>query len=130
MPPRIPQLSPLAKRLLWGIIPILICGAVFFSTPGKSAWLPPCIFYKLTGIYCPGCGNTRALHALLHGELLRSLHNNLLLIPAILLLALLFFKPNLTLHPTLCKSVAVVVILFWILRNLPCFPFTLLAPLP
>lgn len=129
MPPRIPQLSPFAKRLLCGIIPILICGAVFFSTPGKSVWLPPCFFYKFTGLHCPGCGNTRALHALLHGDVLLALRNNLLLIPAILLLALLCFKPQLTLSPALCKSVAVIVILFWVLRNLPWSPFTLLAPL-
>ena len=33
--------------------------------------LPGCVFYQFTGLYCPGCGMTRALHALVHGDLAR-----------------------------------------------------------
>ena len=33
---------------------------------------PPCLFHLATGYYCPGCGGTRAVSALLHGQLLRS----------------------------------------------------------
>ena len=33
----------------------------------------PCPFQRFTGLYCPGCGGTRALKALLHGDLLLSL---------------------------------------------------------
>ena len=29
----------------------------------------PCLFHLVTGAYCPGCGGTRALLALLHGRL-------------------------------------------------------------
>ena len=35
--------------------------------------LLPCIFHKLTGLYCPGCGGTRAVAFLLHGDFLHSL---------------------------------------------------------
>lgn len=37
--------------------------------------LPPgyCLFDKYLGIYCPGCGGTRALYALLHGHFLKAL---------------------------------------------------------
>lgn len=32
----------------------------------------PCVFQELTGLYCPGCGGTRAVKALLKGDLLTS----------------------------------------------------------
>ena len=35
--------------------------------------VPPCYFHQLTGLYCPGCGGTRAWIALLHGHFLHSL---------------------------------------------------------
>lgn len=34
--------------------------------------LNPCIFHKLTGLYCPGCGGTRATLSLLQGHALIS----------------------------------------------------------
>lgn len=33
----------------------------------------PCFFSSVLGIYCPGCGGTRALSALLHGHFLRAI---------------------------------------------------------
>lgn len=32
----------------------------------------PCLFHWITGLYCPGCGGTRAIGALLQGQLLKS----------------------------------------------------------
>lgn len=29
----------------------------------------PCVFHSLTGLYCPGCGGTRAVKCLLRGDL-------------------------------------------------------------
>lgn len=32
----------------------------------------PCAFHSITGLYCPGCGGTRAVRAFLHGDILMS----------------------------------------------------------
>ncbi|WP_242939713.1 DUF2752 domain-containing protein [[Clostridium] polysaccharolyticum] len=32
----------------------------------------PCLFYRLTGYYCPGCGGTRAVKAFLSGDFIKS----------------------------------------------------------
>jgi len=36
-----------------------------------SIWsiIPPCLFHRMTGYYCPGCGATRSVYALLHGRI-------------------------------------------------------------
>ena len=34
-----------------------------------------CVFNKLTHLCCPGCGGTRAMRALLRGEILKSLYD-------------------------------------------------------
>ena len=41
--------------------------AVDPAAPG--AHLPSCPLYELTGLWCPGCGLTRATHAVLRGHL-------------------------------------------------------------
>ena len=35
----------------------------------------PCLFNQVTHLCCPGCGGTRALRALLNGEILKSLYD-------------------------------------------------------
>ncbi len=39
---------------------------VYEVPPGENSFYPSCPFFQLTGWECPGCGSTRALHALLH----------------------------------------------------------------
>lgn len=34
----------------------------------------PCLLYSTTGIYCPGCGGTRAVWNFLHGHWLRAFY--------------------------------------------------------
>lgn len=37
-----------------------------------EASVPPCVIHKWTGYYCPGCGGTRAVRALLKGNIWNS----------------------------------------------------------
>lgn len=55
-----------------------------------AAWLykisPGCSFRRLTGLSCPGCGGTRAVHALLHGDWQAAWSYNMFLWVSVLLL--------------------------------------------
>src|SRR4051812_28859789 len=42
---------------------------LYHFRPGVGSHYPPCPIYWATGLYCPGCGITRALHHLLHGRI-------------------------------------------------------------
>lgn len=57
-----------------GIIIAVIAGAfiILYRLLPLQLRLPPCWFHLISGYYCPGCGGTRALRALLHGRLLLS----------------------------------------------------------
>jgi hypothetical protein len=52
---------------------------VFLVDPATAGFLPPCPFRLFTGLLCPGCGGTRALHQLLHGRPVAALALNPLL---------------------------------------------------
>ncbi len=46
---------------------------------------PQCVMLTLTGIYCPGCGGTRALECLFHGEILQSIWYHPLVIYSVII---------------------------------------------
>ena len=108
------------------------CAVLLLVPPGSphAKWLPKCMFHQLTGLYCPGCGATRALSAMLHGDVGASLHNNLLLFPLLASIAFMIVKPGITLKRPVAITILAVVLLFTILRNIPVAPFTYLAPVP
>lgn len=98
---------------------------------------PPCLFRLLTGHYCIGCGLTRALHALVHGDLPRALSMNplaVLLLPVLPAMAAWAagWRPR-VLEPVMevllrPKLWLWVLPAYWIARNLPWPPFSWLAP--
>ena len=117
---------------------------IYALDPSRHAIYPHCLLYKSTGIYCAGCGATRAVYALLHGRVMEALHDNALFVAA---LPLLLWMAGTYLWPAwranawpeihvdgrkLVRGGLWMVILmlgFMALRNLPGWPFDLLKPL-
>jgi hypothetical protein len=134
-PPKIaapPSLAFFAGAVLAATV--LGSGAVlFFFNPGTHGFYPVCLFHKLTGLNCPGCGGTRAAYQLLHGHLLRALRDNALFILALAALTLrgLWFiarrirhqPATLTVPPKALWAYLVFAVAFSVLRNLPAFSF-------
>ncbi len=112
------------------LLPIAVaaCLLLFFFPPWQYDFWPKCLLYQFTGIHCPGCGCTRALAALVHGDLRKSLACNVLLIPYAIVILVTILCPKVTLNRFFAWGLATVIILFFILRNLPWHPFCLLAP--
>lgn len=62
--------------LLAGIGAVILCA--LYCALALHGWGIPCIFYRLTGFQCPGCGNTRAALALLQLDIAAAMRYNLL----------------------------------------------------
>ena len=126
---------------------LLVCGAVGFAVigsltdVGQSAgdYIPQCPIHAFTGFHCPGCGTWRALCAMSQANLAQAAAFNPLLLFAIPCL-LVYLVGRRAIHARLscvravggqlCLSriVLLVVIAYSVLRNIPLFPFSLLAP--
>lgn len=52
----------------------------------------PCVFQELTGLYCPGCGGTRAVKALMKGNVITSFLYHPLVIYVVLVAAVFAFS--------------------------------------
>ncbi|MBE6147057.1 MAG: DUF2752 domain-containing protein [Firmicutes bacterium] len=98
----------------------------------------PCIFYEITGFYCPGCGITRAIFSLMEFDLKASLHNHFLFVVSLPFVVYytfirikdwINFKENYRKEIPSCYLYLIlsIVILFGILRNIDLFSF--LAPI-
>jgi len=69
------------------------CLLLYFFNPEQVPIYPQCPFRKWTGLDCPGCGGLRAMHQLLHGNVLAAFRFNalaVLLIPVTAAVAMRF----------------------------------------
>ena len=132
-PPKLSRAQPKLVAGILGLIALAIAAVVFFFNPATHRIYPVCQFHQLTSLDCPGCGLTRSLYALLHGNVLAALHDNALFIGGIVFLAArggwfalnrrlgrrnAEFFPLKFLWPLL-----ILALIFTVLRNLPAFAF-------
>lgn len=78
----------------------------FIFDPVNSPWMPQCIFHRLTGLQCMGCGSQRLVHSLLHGDFQGAMQANTLLFFSIpFLLFLGWLEISRKRHPVLYRRV-------------------------
>jgi hypothetical protein len=113
--------------------------AVGYFDPSTAGIFPVCPLLAVTGFACPGCGMTRGLHALLHGDVVGALDYNLLLPGVLFFFGYLFFSLFLVFargrglsfkifSPLLLGLFFAFGAVFTVLRNLPYYPFNILYP--
>jgi drug/metabolite transporter (DMT)-like permease len=129
--------KPLQDVVLFGAI-IAVGAVFFFVNPATTAFYPKCLFHEMTGLYCPGCGSTRALYCLLHGEFREALCDNALVVLALPLLGAILLARTFRRRPPVVATqsklgwlglLLAAIAVFGIVRNIPCRPFSLLTPL-
>jgi hypothetical protein len=110
-----------------------------FLDPAETTFIPMCPCRLLTGLYCPGCGSLRAIHAMTRLRIDRAFGYNPLLVLFVPLFVW-FFAANLatacwgpdkikfSLPPAFAKSLLLIIVAYFVIRNIPAYPFTLLQP--
>jgi hypothetical protein len=120
-------------------IALLALGIFYYIVnPTTFLYTPKCHFHEFTGLHCPGCGSQRAIHQILHGNIWEGIKHNFLVAIGFLFISYKLYafyfagKAKIQIHILQYKAIPWVVIaivfVFWILRNIPCEPFVILAP--
>lgn len=128
------------RFIILGAAVISISLLYFFEDARFRNFFPRCPFYMMTGLFCPGCGAQRAFSSLLHLDIASAVRYNILAVAMIPLFMYSAYaaminaftggkvKQRLFYSVTFARVVIIVVVLFWILRNVDAYPFRLLAP--
>ena len=131
--------SPRVAYLGLGVLVLGVVGMLLLFDPRNSGVYPTCPFLGLTGCYCPGCGTLRALSRLLVGDVTGAMGYNPLAVLSLPFIAYSIVTGALRAfelpspRPAFIDArwiwaLLVGIILFWVFRNVPFEPFTLLAP--
>lgn len=93
----------------------------------------PCIFHRITKLYCPGCGMTRAIFSLLNLNIKQAIRNNILVVlvmPFIVIYVINYAyvwindlkkDPSKIFPKGLWYSLLIITLLFGIIRNIKYF---------
>lgn len=121
-------ISKISKRQTIIILLIVFAAFYFVFDPMEWGFMPQCVFHRVTGLQCAGCGSQRMLHALLHGDIAGAFRANafaVVSIPAIIFLA--WVELNRRKRPVIYKKVysppliiivGILLIAWTIVRNL------------
>lgn len=74
------RLPSAAAPIAAGCCAVAAAAYVAVDDPSDGGAYLPCPFRILTGLWCPGCGLTRATHHLLRGDVLQAIRFNLFVV--------------------------------------------------
>ena len=145
-----PRQSQLVRAALVALAAIGVGGFLFAArdyAPSDDSFYPKCQSYQRLGIHCPGCGLTRAAHALLNGDFVQATAYHPLALVVLPLLAFFVgraawrvvvwpprrvrrreYAPPTRLARAAPWLIAGAMVAFAVARNVPIYPLTLLAP--
>ncbi|MGI9526957.1 MAG: DUF2752 domain-containing protein [Weeksellaceae bacterium] len=107
-----------------------------YNPTQNSVFFPSCPFKESTGLDCAGCGGQRAVHALLHGDIIGAIDYNLLFVFILpLIMYYTFYSIKRYIYGTLPPRnflyrhkfgifLIIFIVAFLILRNLPFIIFS------
>lgn len=129
------------RVVTWSLLGVAGCAVIvlFVLDPAESPIFPPCPFHALTGLHCAGCGSLRGLHQLLGGNIVAALDLNPLMVLSLPFVGYALISecaktllgkalPGFFMPAFWIWAILAIVVAFGILRNVPVYPFTLLAP--
>lgn len=113
---------------------VAAAGVLARVDPNQPGHYPTCPFLAVSGLYCPGCGSLRAVHALTGGDVVTAWERNPLAVVFLPLVVVAWGAWGLRLsgrdawHPTRIPAgwvyaLLVVVLSYWVLRNVPGWTF-------
>lgn len=121
-------MTPRHTLIMWTIVGVVAMVVYFFFDPATENFFPGCVFLKLTGLKCPGCGSQRAVHSLLHLDFAAAFRYNALLVVSLpVVFFLLVVEMLRTRRPRLYRrvhsqmviwTIVAIVLVWWVLRNL------------
>jgi hypothetical protein len=140
--PAKPSLRMVATRSSAGTLLAVLAGVtvwVVARNPLKSTVFPPCPLHASTGIWCPGCGATRASYLMLHGDLVSAMHFNamwVVLAPFVAYQVVAFaaeahgvrWLRRIPMTQPVIAALLVAIVGFAVVRNLPFEAFEVLNP--
>lgn len=111
-----------------GVVALLLLVVLYAVVDPATAPFPRCPFLMATGLKCPGCGSQRAVHALLHADILGAWRYNALLVASIPVVVVMLLaqalrkrKPHLYNRVNsqgVILTALIVIVVWWIVRNI------------
>ena len=92
--------------------------ALFLLDPSNTRYFPRCPIFAITGLKCPGCGASRALHAALHCHFAEVLRFNAALPVLLLLFVYCVIFPLRAQRPVFIWLVIAFAIIWSVARNI------------